>query len=163
MADMVDTAKPRTPLWLRLTLLGSLALNLLVIGAVAGAFVFGGPEHRALRDRGDPVPVFIRALDPTDRRALRQDLLENLRDRARDRGGMIEDFRTSLAALRATPFDAEGFAALLGDQSARRAQRDAIGRAALAERIAAMSDAERAAYAARIEDNLDTLADRARR
>ena len=56
-----------------------------------------------------------------------------------------------------------GFAALLADQSARRAQRDAIGRAALAERIAAMSDAERAAYAARIEDNLDTLADRARR
>src|SRR6056297_1168972 len=87
MADMVDTAKPRTPLWLRLTLLGSLALNLLVIGAVAGAFVFGGPEHRALRDRGDPVPVFIRALDPTDRRALRQDLLENLRDRARDGRG----------------------------------------------------------------------------
>ncbi len=160
---MADIAKPRTPLWLRLTLLGSLALNLLVIGAVAGAVVFGGSEHRTLRDRGDPAPVFIRALDPADRRALRQDLLENLRDTGRDRGGMIEDFRTSLAALRETPFDAEGFAALLADHSARRAQRDAIGRAALAQRIAAMSDAERAAYAARIEDSLEKMAERVRR
>ena len=160
---MAELSKPKTPLWMRLTLFASLAINLLILGAVAGFFVFGGPERRADRDRSDFGSFYTRALSEEDRRALRRDFVAGLERDGRDRGAFLADMRATLDTLRATPFDAEAFVSAMAEQSDRRARREEMGRQVLANRIAAMSDAERMAYADRIEDRLSKLEQRIRR
>jgi uncharacterized membrane protein len=163
MADMADATKPKTPLWMRLTLFVSIALNVLVVGAIAGFLLMGGPDRRSDRDRFDFGAFYMRALSEQDQRALRRDFVSGLQKEGRDRGAFIADLRATLDTLRATPFDAEAFEAALADQSRARAEREDMGRAILANRVATMTDAERAAYADRIEDRLTELAKRIRR
>ncbi len=160
---MAQTSSQKTPLWLRLTLLASLAVNVLVLGAVAGFLILGGPDRRADRDRSDFGTFYTRALSEEDRRALRRDFMSGLRENGRDRGALLADLQTTLETLRATPFDPEAFATAMADQSNRRLRREEIGRQLLANRIAAMSDQDRAAYADRIEERLNDLAQRVRR
>ncbi|GGB87473.1 hypothetical protein GCM10011363_00130 [Marivita lacus] len=160
---MADMTKPKTPLWMRLTLFGSLALNVLVIGAVVGFLVTGGPGKRPDRDRLDFGSFYTRALSDTDRRALRREFMAELQQEGRGRGAFVTDLRLTLDVLRATPFDRDAFVSTMAEQSRRRADREEMGRQVLANRIAAMSDAERAAYADRIEERLSELADRMRR
>ena len=160
---MVDTTKPKTPLWMRLTLFVSLALNILVVGAIVGFLVTGGPDRRSDQDRFDFGSFYMRALSEQDQRALRRDFVSGLQKQGRDRGAFLSDLSATLDTLRATPFDAEAFATALADQSRARAQREDIGRQILANRIAAMTDAERATYADRIEERLNELAKRVRR
>ena len=92
----------------RIVLVVSLALNLLVVGIVAG-FAFG-----PMRDRGHPPRIepggltYIRALDPADRRAIGQAIREN-----RERSGPRRDVRRAqieamVAQLRAETIDAGG-------------------------------------------------------
>lgn len=161
MNDTSTSAK--SPLWMRITLFVSLALNLLVVGLVAGFFISGGPDKRADRAPRDIGSVFMRALDPEDRRALRRDFVSDLASQGRDREAVFTDLRTSLDVLRASPFDAIAFRQAIADHSTRRSQREEIGRRALAARIADMTDAERSAYADRIEDGLAELAQRVSR
>lgn len=160
---MVDTTKPKTPLWMRLTLFVSLALNVLVVGAIAGFLLMGSPDRRSDRDRFDFGSFYMRALSEQDQRALRRDFVSGLQKQGRDRGAFLSDLSATLDTLRATPFDAEAFEAALADQSRARAQREDIGRQILANRIATMTDAERATYADRIEERLNELAKRVRR
>ena len=148
---------------MRITLYVSLALNLLVVGVVTGFFVTGGPDGRADRDRRDFGSLYMRALGPEDRRDLRRAFLSGLSERGRDGNGFLADMRSALATLRATPFDPEAFARSMAEQSDRRAMRDQVGRDALTARIAAMTDAERAAYADRVEQGLADLERRFRR
>lgn len=157
MAEPIISGTPR---WMRWTLLVSLALNLLVVGTVAGVMITGGPDRRTDRDRSDFGSVYTRALDEEDRRALRRDFMSRLDQQGRDRGAFIAEMRTTVDTLRATPFDADAFMTAMSDQSERRARREDTGRQVLAARIAAMTDAERAAYADRIEARLTKLAER---
>ncbi len=163
MVEMTDVTRPKTPLWVRATLFLSLALNILVIGAVVGFLVVGGPGKRPDRDRFDFGSFYTRALSDQDRRALRRDFEDGLRGQGRDRGAFITDLRSTLDTLRATPFDRDAFVAAMSDQAGKRAQREEMGRQVLANRIAAMTDEERAAYADRIEARLSELAGRIRR
>jgi uncharacterized membrane protein len=65
-----------------------------------------------------------------------------------------QEFRAVLAALRAEPFDAQELRRLL-DAGAERAQsRQELGRALVYDRIVAMSDADRRAFAERLEQGL---------
>lgn len=160
---MADQTKPKTPLWMRLTLFISIALNVLVLGAIVGFLLSGGPDRRPDRDRFDFGSFYMRALSEQDQRALRRDFVSGLQKDGRDRGAFIADLRTTLDTLRATPFDPDAFVSAMADQSRARAQREDVGRQILANRIAAMTDAERAAYADRIEDRLVELANRVRR
>lgn len=160
---MDDTSKLKTPLWMRLTLLISLALNVLVIGAVIGFVLTGGPEKRAERDRSDFGSFYTRALSDEDRRALRRDFMNGLERQGRDRTAFIADMRATVDTLRAQPFNPEAFVSALSEQSTQRARREEMGQRVLANRVAAMSDAERAAYADRIEDRLTSLSERMRR
>lgn len=161
---MTDTSTSlKSPMWMRVTLLVSLAFNLLVVGVVAGFIVSGGPEKRSDRSPRDIGSLYMRALDPQDRRALRRDFVSGLAAQGRDRQSVVTDLEATLAALRATPFDADAFRQAMADQSTRRTQREDIGRQVLAARIASMTDAERAAYADRIEEGIAELAKRVRR
>lgn len=161
MANAENSTK--TPLWMRITLFVSIALNMLVVGIVAGFFVTGGPDGRADRDRRDSGSLFTRALGPEDRRVLRREFMANLPEQGRDASSIVSDMQTALDALRATPFDPQAFAQAISDQSDRRSQREQVGRRVLAARIAAMSDTERTAYADRVEQELKKLAQKIRR
>lgn len=142
------TEEKKTLGWpLRLLLLGSLALNLLVIGLAVGAiWRFGGDHgHRP------PLPMaatLYRALPDADRDYLRQHAHGRLDARQTRRA---QDMAELAAALRASPFDAARFAALLEQHEMRRAEGHEVMRAALIDRIAAMDTGARAAYADRIE------------
>lgn len=148
---------------MRITLLVSLALNLLVVGLVTGFFVSGGPEKRSDRNPRDIGSLYMRALDPEDRRALRRDFTAGLASQGRDREAVVTDLQAGLDALRASPFDADAFRQAMADQSTRRTQREEIGRQALAAQIDEMTQAERSAYADRVEQGLEKLAQRIRR
>ncbi|MCK0150650.1 periplasmic heavy metal sensor [Marivita sp. S6314] len=153
----------KTPLWMRIVLFSSLALNLLVVGLVVGAIATGGPERRAGGKPRDVGSVFTRALDADDRAALRRDFVAQFQRPDRDRRPVLTDLETALETLRATPFDEAAFLSAMAEQSDRRAARDAFGRQALAASIAAMSDADRAAYADRVAQGVADIAKRMRR
>lgn len=145
---MSDTAPaPKVRPWLRLLLAGSLALNLLVVGLVAGAaWRFAGPGH----DRGPPPTgvALIRALPPADRQALR--------DRIRAEAPPDTDRRAeaeSLArALEAKPFDRDALAAEVARQTHARGSFQSILLKVWLDHVAAMDDDRRAAYADRLVD-----------
>lgn len=129
----------------------SLAVNLLVLGAVAGAFYrhAEGPGMRrhhaaAMHSYGAP---YMQALPREERRALRQQMRA-----ARDAGLPTRADRRAhlaqmLAALRAEPFSAAAVSAVLQAQGDAAQQLQQAAHTAWLQRITAMSGAERAAYA----------------
>lgn len=138
------------PLWMRLLLAASLALNLLVLG-----FVLGDALDREGPGRG-PRPVefalgpLARALSPEDRKAILDRLADDpaLRPLGRDR--REAGFADLRAALEAEPFDPGRARAVLDQQDAAlEAAQDAVGDA-LVERLAAMAPAERRDLAGRL-------------
>ena len=134
---------------LRIALILSLALNLAVIGLVAGAVVRfrdGGPPQRFDFSLGP----LGRALEPGDRRAIGQ----ALRDRRDLHPGRPLDWRAGLdelaAILVAEPFDPEALGAYLANIRGQGAALIAAGQEVMVDRIAAMSAEERAALADRV-------------
>lgn len=130
----------------------SLALNLLVVGIVGGAAV-----RHAFDDDG-PMMVrdlafgpFTEALSHDDRAALRRSFLTRAGDLRDLRPKGRADFDGLLVALRATPFDLDAVKTQMAGQRDRMAERLGLGQDLLVERIAAMSDVERAAFAERLE------------
>lgn len=152
MSTSPDPVVPRTRLWLRLAFGASLALNLLVIGLVAGtAFRYGG------KDGMRPPPssfgaTMYRQLSRDDRRALRA---------AMKNGGPKDQFARRKseaqaigAALRADPFDADAVETLLEGQASQRRDWQMSVQTAWMARLEKMSPAERTAYADRLEQAL---------
>ncbi len=146
---------PRSPLWMKIALGVSLALNLAVAGMAGGAI------WRLQSDGQPPGPVrdlgfgpFAAALSPADRAAMRKEFFENRGDFRAMRREMQQDFAQTLAALRAEPFDQAGLQAMLDRQRTRGAEAAALGSRLLAARIAAMSPDDRRAFADRLEQSL---------
>ncbi|MEM8957921.1 MAG: periplasmic heavy metal sensor [Pseudomonadota bacterium] len=150
MDEPAPPRRRRTGLFLGL----SLALNLLVIGAIVGALLLargGGPERRGeeLRAAGR-LPVA--AMLPPHARAA---LWDGLRaDGAGDREAYRAAFRAGAeqldAALRADPFDPARVAALFAERRAFRDARAAEVDLVLVEVLAGMSVQERRAFADRM-------------
>ena len=115
--DKPDTGSTGTPRAIKWVLFASLAVNLLILGAIVGLWINEGPPRR---DRGPESFAFILALEPADRRALGREM------RARE-----------------DPFDRLAFETFLAAEAARRDRVRSIGQAALTARIAAMTAAER--------------------
>lgn len=143
----------RTPRWIKVALLVSLSLNLVVVGAIVGARGFG-PVPGASERMGGPMGgggALARALSSEDRKALRETLGQD-RDQRRENRRAMRAMRAEIVAqLRATPFDPAALAQALEAQSQLGQSLAARGQGALLQRISEMSDAERAAYADRIE------------
>jgi uncharacterized membrane protein len=142
-----DPVAPRS--WLRWALVLSLGLNLLVAGLLAGAWLRGGPPGERFRDPG--FGPFAAALSDDDRRALRRAFVRHMPEMRENRMALRADMQDVLAALRADPFDAAALDAAMDAAMSRLAGRIAVGQDLLAERIAAMDPAERAAFADRLE------------
>ncbi len=149
MAETEPHRTPRMGRWSRVLLAVSLALNLLVAGLVVGAMLrFGGPEG-ARRPPPSLAATLYRALPRDDRRAVRESMRDAPQARIQARRAGARDLA---AALRRTPFDSAQVQRLVAEQTrAHDIWQHAVLAAWLA-RVDAMSDAERAAYAGRIEE-----------
>lgn len=151
--DVTETAaKPPRNRW-RLAFFGLLALNLAMMGMVAGAVMRdGGPRERMIKDLA--FGPFTEALSPEDRKELRQGFLAKLPDFRADRLAMRADALVLLGALRAEPYDPAALRAALDQVQGRMQARVAVGRDLLLERIDAMDPAGRQAFADRLEEGL---------
>ena len=137
---------------MRYVLIASLAVNLLVLGLVAGAVIRGPDGFRAPRGVDLALGPIVAALAPEDRDAIRAELRQRealqLRPR-RDRDALIAAL---LLALRAEPFDpAATQAALNVPRDRALAVQQAVQQSLLA-RITAMTPAGRLAFADRLSD-----------
>ena len=154
---MTEESKTRTRVRrrFRLILIGSLGLNLLVFGVVGGAVighVWGGGDRRSGPESvGSP---FARALDVEDRRALSKAIRRAYRAAEIDREADRRGHERVLALLRATPLDTGALSAEVESQARNGARRRDLAEQLWIERVAAMSDAERAIYADRLEATL---------
>jgi uncharacterized membrane protein len=129
-------------------LVGSLALNLLVLGAGAGLWLrFGGDRLPPGASGG----AFFREMPPDLRREMRAQVRGTLRSGGFDRRDTV---RKILTAIRADPFDPAEVGTLMAAQA--EALQDGQRRltAVWLDQLAGMSAAERAAYAARVEEAL---------
>lgn len=158
MTDTPKTHSRKSPAWMRVVLVASLAINLLVIGAILGSLGFGG-RHRdhVERIRGArelAPPPFVIALEQDDRRALIARHQSETRGFRRDRGETRAVLSEFLSALRAEEFDAESVRNMLGDELERQRSRQEIGSDLFLDHLARMSSEERRAYADRLERTL---------
>ncbi len=125
-------------------------------GAERGAERGAGRVESGRAARGEG-PPFLRALDPADRRALRQQLVEDgigLQDgsaKPARRTEMRQQFLQLLELLRQEPLDKEGVEALLAGQEEQDQARRAAMRTAFLNQLAGMRPEARAAYADRLE------------
>lgn len=111
---MSDTPT-KSPRWMKIALAVSVCLNLLVLGAIGGAFLSGGPQkHRAMVGN-DPVRGIYRSLPKEVRKSLRQ----NMRTRGasrKERQAWVTEFA---ATLRAPDFDVSKLDALFATRHDR--------------------------------------------
>lgn len=161
MAGQTQTSGDQTPVrptrsgrGLRWALGISLALNLAVVGMVAGAMLRDGPGMRGAMVRDLGFGPFTEALSREDRRAMRQALFERAPEIRQARQQRQEDLQALVAILRAEPFDAAALAAAMAEQEARMVGQLRLGQTVLQERIAAMTPEARRGFAERLEDGL---------
>jgi len=157
MSDPVTNPEPpqsKAPRWMKITLVISLATNLLIVGVVAGAVLSkeGRPEARK---GGAGANMITEALPKEEHRALRRDVRRTLRATP----GLREALQSEIAALadlmRAPDYTAEAVEAQLMQIQSRMMGPLSVARGLLAERLAGFDEAERAAYAARLEELLE--------
>lgn len=142
-----EPGRARWPLWARLLLAGSLALNLLFVGLAMGIWWRVGDHagHDLAGPRGASALVF--ALEKSDRRTFWRDLraVHGAERAARPDPAVLLDM------LRADPPDLDALAAAVSAEAGHRHARQAQIQKAWLDRIAAMSAQERARYADRLE------------
>lgn len=148
-----STPTPRSGRGVKIALAISVALNLAVAGLVLGAWASDhGPRKGMPRDLG--FGPFSEALSPEDRRALRKAFMDQAPDFRTTREAARAEFVTLLATLRATPFDPAALTAALTAIETRNADRLDLGRTLIETRLVQMSEADRLAFADRLEQGL---------
>jgi uncharacterized membrane protein len=157
MAPATPVERPPAPeaggsRWIKIALAVSLALNLAVAGLAAGAWLREGRDGGMSRDMS--FGPFTEALNDADRRELRRALGDRAPGFREARREMRADLEQLLATLRAVPFDPAAAEAALATIATRASDRLDLGRELMAGRILAMSDAERQAFADRLERGL---------
>lgn len=135
--------------WTGIALILSLAVNLLVVGVVIGAMLSGGRGHRPDGGMSSYGP-FTRALSDADQRAVR-DAVRGRGDPGAHRRELRAGFEAFLTELRRSPYDPAAAAAALERQHQQINGQILTVREALLERLEAMTDAERAAFADRLQ------------
>ena len=141
---MVDQTTVSRRVW-RWLLVGSLALNIALIGAIAGSALSKG-DKRAQPHMAFEFGALARAMDREDRRAIGRAMRrDGVKPMSRpDRKILMSDLAK---ALRSDPFDQDQVATVLGVflDGSRRVQDGA--RAAFVAHLATMPAAQRAALA----------------
>jgi uncharacterized membrane protein len=133
----------------RIAFYASLAVNLLFLGVVGGAILKGPPPRMGGGDPG--LGAYAEALDDEDRKALRMAFRSRESSVRSVRLAITEHQNAVIAALRARPFQPEALDMTLQRQHATIAEQIAIGQQMLRDRLVAMTDDQRAAFADRLE------------
>lgn len=156
MEDNDLNKKPEKMNWTKIVLFVSLALNLLVAGfVVGGKFSDGKKEGRNAHHserlfRGSP---YGRALSQEDRREIAREIGQVRRQEFSDsRREMVVLAQSVVAILREDPFDAEKLEGIIEQQIQKGVEIQFSAQKVLIERISQMSDADRQAYADRLEE-----------
>lgn len=127
--------KTKSPRWMKITLAVSLCLNLLVLGAISGAFLSGGPQkHRSVVGK-DPVRGIYRALPKDVRKTLRQNTRVKGASR-KERQAWVTEF---VAALREPDFDTSKLNDLFAARQDRMISIASSGQDALIKAISELS------------------------
>lgn len=137
---------------LRIALAVSVAINLGILGLVAGAMLRDGPRGMMVREL-DFGP-FTEAFSDRDRAALREAFVQRAPSFRDMRQEMRADADRLIAALRADPLDPAELQAALAQQQARMQARIDQGRDLVLERITAMTPEARRDFADRLEHAL---------
>ena len=128
----------------------SLALNLLIVGALGGAMlrVGKGPvvKHRASGN------LYMQALNFEDKKALRKELFKNKDSPKVIRAKEHSSYSSAVKILRKYPFDRKAFEDLLDQQTKYSKSRPSLARAVLITKIENMTKKERLIYSKRLED-----------
>lgn len=148
-----QNGKPRRSM--RVLLIGSLALNLLIVGIVAGAVI----SHRG---EGPPGPVaerfgapHIKALSYEDKRAVGRGIRTAYRKANVDHRADHKSYQQALMLLRSDPLDEAALTDLVIRLDRAGEARRQLARDVFLAQILAMSPDERKAYADRLEDVLE--------
>ena len=149
---VVTTPPGTTSRGVKIALALSVALNLAVAGLAVGAWLGGGGHRDMPRDMS--FGPFSAALDDGDRKAIRRALLERMGEFRSARAEARAEFETLLDTLRADPFEPEAMKAALAAIETRNAERLELGRSLIETRLIEMSDADRRAFADRLEKGL---------
>ena len=157
--DDMNPAKPAAPApragWMRAALIVSLALNLGIMGMVAGAiFRNGGPSKGEAMVRDVGFGAFTDALSKEDRAALRRAFLANAPEFRDGHRSMRADFIDLLTQLRAEPFDAAALRTVVDRQQSRNSERLALGQTLIFDLLVAMTPEARQDFADRLEQSL---------
>ncbi|PYC46804.1 hypothetical protein DI396_13955 [Litorivita pollutaquae] len=153
-SDPEQSTRGRTRFWLRAVLFVSLAMNLAVLGLVAGVVIGDKGDHRRPPRLDRASGPLTQALSHDDRRALGRKLNESYREGRFSRKDFRVQYDSILHALRAVPFDPAPVQAGLMRQRQAAEERQLVGQTLLLEKLTQMSDAERAGFADRLEEAL---------
>ncbi|WP_164876026.1 periplasmic heavy metal sensor [Falsirhodobacter deserti] len=149
-----------SPRSLRILLALSVALNLVVIGIVAGAALREPPRPRP--DSGPAFGIYDRALTKEDREALREAFRREAPDFHRNWQKMQGDLAQLIAALEANPYDPVRAREVFERQRERGIEMMILGQRLMADHLAEMTPDERRAFAGRLQQRLDDREDRRR-
>lgn len=151
--DQSEVQKPRR-LWKVIFVL-SLALNVAIVGVVIGTtWRFQDKPPRPTVRVPESSSIYLRALDNTHRRELGRKLRRADGTLKETRAEIAQGFGQAIAVLRADPFDSDAFAKVMQGHSNRAEMRMKEARSILLNHLIALSAAERAAYADRLEQAL---------
>jgi len=151
-------AKIPTGRGVRIALFVSLAINLLILGMVGGAIWDNRGKIGPRANLGPAVDAgmvpFGQAMDRKQRDEFMQELATRNRELDNNRGRVREQMEDLVAAISSVPFDPDALQAAFADAQTSLVERQQIGADVLIERIAAMSDEERAEFVKRFRKSL---------
>lgn len=156
---MTETAPPTTPLRAgpsgrtKALLIASLALNLLFVGAMGGAFLRGGASRGAqMRDLN--FGPLTEALTKEHRAELRRQYIAAAPELRDERAGQRGDVEALLQVLRAATFERAAVATIFAHQMERTRTRLTLGQGMVLDLLTRMTPEARAAFADRLESVL---------
>jgi len=151
--DQSEFQKPRR-LWKVIFVL-SLALNVAIVGVVIGTtWRFQDKPPRPTFTVSESSSIYLRALDKTHRRELARKLRRADGKLKNVRAEITQWFEQAITVLRTEPFDSDAFEQVMQAHSNRAEMRMQEARSILLKHLIALSAAERAAYADRLEQAL---------
>ena len=150
---MTDSANPKRRNHWKILFGISLALNLLIVGALGGTFMRKGKGPTANHLASGF--LYMRALNFKDKRALRKEILRNNDGRKLVKDRNQASFNSAVSILKTHPFDRGAFESLLDEQAKHAKLRQDSARIALVNHIENMTKEERRIYAQRLKDFID--------
>jgi uncharacterized membrane protein len=152
-----ETVTPAPGRWWQALLIASLAINLLIGGAVATRFVMHSPPERLVSTRyAQPIPKRVLAEIPRDRRRVMLDILKKYRDGLRSDREASEQVASKLAdAITIEAYDVEKVQQVVSEFAGQNGKLAARGGDAAMEILALLSPEERQMLAAAIREGAD--------